>query len=258
MSRTWWNQIRGGEIVTHCTDSRTCPRIFETERGTVIVQGYQVEEARRPTMAAPPTGETQVELPRERLLAFLRFLEAAGAGDDLFAGWQHTLFRLETRPQYLVEAEAKRFRAFREGGPLPERPPESEEWYRYIEETVGAGKRWRRVHVLSRPLTDYLRFELASYPDTTRLGFETLIADRDGHPELDALVSDFYLLDGDEDSAFAILMKYDEEGRFLGMWRTADPPVVDMCRHQRDLATAAAVPLEEFVASLDCPLAMTG
>ncbi len=243
--------------MTACTDSRTCPRVFETERATVIVQGYQVDEAGRPEAALPPTGETQVELPREQYLAFARAVAARMPVQDLFAGWQHTLFRLETLPQYLVDAEAERFRAFREGQPLPERPMESREWYRYIEETVQAGKQWQRVHVLSRPLTDYLRFELTSYPDTARLGYQTLIAERDGHPELAGLTSDFYLFDADEDSAFAILMSYDHEGRFGGMWRTSDPPVLDICRRHRDLALAAAVPLEEFVADLGQRLTMT-
>ena len=185
-------------------------------------------------------------------------MEARTPAQDLFAGWKHSLFRLETLPEYLVEAEAERFQAFREGRPLPERPDESREWYRYIEETISGGRRWQRVRVVSRPLTDYLRFELASYPDTARLGYETLIAEREGHPELAALMSDFYLFDGDEESAFAILMSYDDQGGFKGMWRTSDPPVVDICRRYRDLALAAARPLEEFVTDLGQPLTMTG
>jgi hypothetical protein len=233
-----------------CTDSRTCPRVFETERGTVIVQGYQVDEASRPAMAQPPNGESQVQLPREQLLAFARSVAARVPAEDLFGGWQRTLFRLETLQQYLVDAEAERFHAFREGRPLPERPAGSLGWYRYIEESVRAGKRLQRVHVLTQPLTDYLLFELASYPDSARLGYETLIADRANHPELATLTSDFYLFDGDEESAFAILMSYDHEGTFIGMWRTSDAPIVDVCRRQRDLALAAAAPLEEFVGHL--------
>src|SRR5437870_3180377 len=83
---------------------------------------------------------------------------------------------------------------------------------------------------MATPRTPYLRFDLSVYPGSERLGYETLIADRAGHPELAPLTSDFYLFDGDEPTAFAVLMSYDHDGHWLGMWRTNDPPILDLCR----------------------------
>jgi hypothetical protein len=244
-----------------CNNPPACPRVFETDRGTVVVQGYVVEEASRPFPATPPAGETQVEMPREVFLGLARWVLAHG--DELpevpsiLGEWQRTLFRLETRQQYLVEQEREQLTAFREGRPLPPSPPESQRWLRHLEEDVRAGRRWQRVHVVDQPLTDYLRFELDAYRGPAALGYETLVADRSRHPELSAQTEDFYLLDGEEENAFSVLMRYDEEGHFLGMWRTADPGVVAECRRQRDLALRYAEPLEEFMARLEPPLRST-
>lgn len=236
-----------------CTNRVTCPRIFETERGTVIVQGYALA---RPDglsrLVKPPDGELQIEMPRAMFLALARSLKGRGgepgADLDLFEGWEQSVFRLETLPIYLDEYQSEHCQAWLADRPLPPWSAETRAWFDYVSQTTQAGRRWQRVHVLSRPLNDYLRYELTMYSDTERFGYETLIADREGHTELDALTSDFYLFDGDGDyeTAFAILMHYDDDGRFLGMWRTDDPPVLETCRSQRDLALAAAVPLEKF------------
>ncbi|HEX6510228.1 MAG TPA: hypothetical protein VF221_21565, partial [Chloroflexota bacterium] len=209
-----------------CTDSKTCPRVFETQRGTVVVQGYQLAKA-GPTLAAPPDGELQVEMPRETFLALARTVERQEPSDDLFEGWHHSIFRLETLPVYLDEFESESCRAWLAGRPQPPRKPETEEWYGYIRNGVAAGRQWQRVHVVDLPLTDYLRYELNAYEESAALGYETMIARREERPELAELTSDFYLFDADHPGAFAILMNYDPDGRFIDMWRTSDPPVLD-------------------------------
>jgi hypothetical protein len=45
-----------------CRDG-TCPTIYETDRGTIVVQGYVVTDAD----VAVPEGETLVEIPAELL-----------------------------------------------------------------------------------------------------------------------------------------------------------------------------------------------
>src|SRR6516225_7200831 len=86
-----WNLIPGGWVVIDCTDSRTCPRVFETERGTVVVQGYQVDEATRPTLAQPPTGEDPGRAPARAAPGLRR----RGGGED--AG-PRPVRRLEAQP----------------------------------------------------------------------------------------------------------------------------------------------------------------
>ncbi len=226
-----------------CEEGDTCPRVFESSEGEndVVVQGY--DDVDPMLLAKPPAGERQIRMPRAtllRLAAEIAAQEPLRPG-KLTQGFQRGLFRLEVLQEYGVDAEAERFQAFREGRLMP--PRRSTAWLDHIRDSVSAGKRWQRVHVVSRPLTAYLWFELAGYQESAALGYETLIAERDENPELEDLVQDFYLLDDE----VAILMRYDEDGRYLGSWRTRDREVVTTCRRHRELALAAAVPLDVYL-----------
>lgn len=169
--------------------------------------------------------------------------------DEFFAGFHASAFRLETLPQYLGTSDAA-FRAFREGRPLPlsERPAK-QDWMRRVTDARAQGKRIYRVHVLDQPLTPYLQYELAAYPENVVGGEEVYIADRTGRPELADLREDFWLFDADSDKPFALLMHYDAEGRYLDGEPSEVPAVVENCRRQRDLALANSVPLDEFLST---------
>src|SRR6266566_8647946 len=97
----------GGPMAAACDSGDTCPRVFETESGTVVVQGYVVREADVPALAVPPAGESVVELPRDQFLEFARRVgqRHAPAEGALLHGFRHSAFRLETLQQYSVEAE---------------------------------------------------------------------------------------------------------------------------------------------------------
>lgn len=161
----------------------------------------------------------------------------------LFTAFERSAFRLETLPQYLVEDEADEFADFQAGRPLPRRTPENDEWLRMIAEDTAAGKRWYRVHVVEQPLTAYLRYELACYPDSVAAGEEIWIAERDAHPELAALGhEDFWLFD----DRIVVLMRYDEEGHWLGA-EHAPAAQLDEYRRRRDLALEHAISLHDYL-----------
>jgi len=167
----------------------------------------------------------------------------------LVNGFQRSLFRLETLDDYAVSRYDERVRAFREGRPLPPSPPK-EAWLKQIAEAVAAGKRIYRVHVLSQPLSDYLRYELTVYQENTAAGEEIYIADRTGRPssdELDELTQDFLLID----DAILVWYRYDAGGHLLGYERSDDPADLDRCRRQRDTAMAYAVSLEQYLPTVD-------
>jgi hypothetical protein len=241
-----------------CDSGDTCPRVFETEHGTVVVQGYVVPPADVPALAIPPDGEALVELPRDQFLEFARRVSdrPAPAEGSLLPAFRHSAFRLETLQRYSVQTEAERFRAWLDRQPLPERSVETSPWLRRIAETTATGVEWSRVHLVRKPLTDYLGYEFVSYRESALAGQDTRLVDLHLHPELAMLHEDFWLLDGDEPGAIAVLMRYDPAGRFLGAWRTDDPPVVEECRKQRDMVIAASVPLEEYLAGVEDPRAI--
>jgi hypothetical protein len=163
----------------------------------------------------------------------------------LFTAFERSAFRLETLEQYLVAEEADEFADFQAGRPLPHRTPENDEWLRMIAEDTAAGKRWYRVHVVEHPLTAYLRYELAGYPDSVAAGEEVYIADRDAHPELTALGrEDFWLFD----DRIVVLMRYDDEGRWLGA-EHAPATQLDEYRRRHDLALEHAMPLDDYLSS---------
>ena len=169
--------------------------------------------------------------------------------DAWFDRFERSTFRLETLQRYSVSGEDERLRAFREGTPRPERSVRNDPWLHRIALTTAAGKRWQRVHVVQHPLTEYLRYELVSYVESAATGEDIRITVRATRPDLAALNEDFWLFDADTDGAYAVLMRYDEEGHFLGYDHTTDPDILDRCCAQRDLVLEHAVELNIYLAS---------
>lgn len=160
---------------------------------------------------------------------------------QLFSTFESSAFRLETRQQYLVDEEADLVRAFQEGRPAPPSTA-MEEWLALIRANTAAGKRMYRVHVLEEPLSEYVRWELSTYPANAAAGEQIFIADRDRHTDLGDLREDFWLFD-DLD---LVVMRYDDEGRWLGV---ALRPESDLDRYlqMREVALAHAVPLADYL-----------
>ena len=164
---------------------------------------------------------------------------------EFFARFTRSAWRLETLPAYGTPESDPDFAAFLRLGhltPLSERP-RKQEWMAAVRQAVAEGRRIGRVHVLRRPLTPYLAYELATYPENVEAGEDVRIADLDQHPELADLDTDFWLLDDE----LVLVMDYDPEGRFLSLTPTSDPSVLRRCRRRRDLAIARSIPVQEFL-----------
>src|SRR6266536_586088 len=169
--------------------------------------------------------------------------------DAVFDAFRATAFRLETLPRYSDEEEDAELALFLAGKPLPERSTQTVPWLKRVADTTVTGKRWQRVHVVSHPLTDYLRFELVGYEANVSAGEDVRIADRDAHPELAQLQRDFWLFDADTPQVFAMLMHYNTTGQLIDVERTDDPPTIERCRRERHLAVALSVPLRDYTAA---------
>jgi len=169
----------------------------------------------------------------------------------LLGSFRVSSFRLETFERYTIPEEQAWLDAFQRDGSLPDLTVDNDPWLRLIADAVGVGKRLRRVHLVRRPLSDYLRFELGLCQFTAAAGEEVRIADLDEHPQLATLHTDFWLFD----DQVAVVMRYDAQGRFLGAEPGGDPAP---WRRQRDLALACSVELKEFLVSSDSPAQRAG
>jgi hypothetical protein len=168
--------------------------------------------------------------------------------DALFDSFRHTVARLETLPAYDVGGqEAVRLRAFREGLPRPLRSVSTDPWLARIAiSTITAGKRWTRLRVVDDPLTDYQRYQLASYREAQAVGEEVLLVRRSA----DLVGPDFWLFDEGEPDAHAVVMRYNPRGQWLGADLVTDPNEVHDLADRFHVVAADAVPLNEFLVSV--------
>jgi hypothetical protein len=159
-----------------------------------------------------------------------------------FENFHTSAFRLETLRGYIVPAEADRLAAFLGSAELPEPSSAARVWLKRIASTTAAGKTWQRVRVVSEPLSDYERFELAAYAESAAAGEQILIAK--GISWVSRINKDFWLFD----DRTAAVMEYGVDGRYIGSWVTDDLPIVTFCCEERDAALAASQPLATWLA----------
>lgn len=158
----------------------------------------------------------------------------------------HSAYRLEALPRYRVGgAEEERFQAWRVGRPLPERSIKTNPWVARIAASTLAGRTWARTRVISEPMTDYERFELVGYAESQVVGDTTSIVARSVVGDLGP---DFWLLDGGLPTARGIVMRYADDGTWLGMDSVTDPARLAEMQTIRERVEPMAVPLNLFLA----------
>jgi hypothetical protein len=142
---------------------------------------------------------------------------------------------LETLDRYEVPTDGGDFGRYLAGQPAPD-PARKAAWHERLRAERERGLRRWRVHVVTEPLSDYLRFEfewghaLNSHLEDIRvLSVTDSAAARGWH--------DFWMVD-DRD---VLAMGYDPEGRFTG---ASSVPDSDVYRYRlvRDAAWEGAVP----------------
>ncbi len=155
------------------------------------------------------------------------------------AWWLHNFkrsaFRLETLPEYHVPQEAGLLAAFKRGQPIE--VPDDHPWLFTVRRHCGAAKTMQRVRIVSSPLSDYERFELALYRLSHSAGEDIRI--------LTSVESrtfgDWWLFDGEA----VFVLRYDATGRFLGTEQASD---VVRYRRIRDLVLENSIPFADFSA----------
>lgn len=166
---------------------------------------------------------------------------------ELFETFRESAFRLETLQHYVLGEDEPRRQAFREGRPLPPRPGKTESM-RMVREAVAAGKRVHRVHVVDLPLSDYIRYELAVYPENVAAGEDVRITCRNAHTDLDDLDTDFWLFDAETAAPSVVWFRYTPGGEILSRDYSDDCTEIQRARSQRDLVLAHSLALSDFMA----------
>jgi hypothetical protein len=156
----------------------------------------------------------------------------------LLQNFRLSAFRLETLARYTVPQEEEWFAEWRRTGRVPELTPDNDSWLRMVRDHCAAGKKMQRVRVVSSPLTDYERFELALFPPSAVAGEEIRVIQR----TFVVRTADFWLFD----ESTAVMLRYDDTGRFQGI----EGGTASTCRQQRDRVLAQSIPLEEYLATL--------
>ncbi|MFD7547596.1 DUF6879 family protein [Streptomyces sp. NPDC059578] len=159
---------------------------------------------------------------------------------ELFDTFEREAFRLETLDDYSRSGSVDAYQAFLSGEPQPDGYNES--WVSEVRAHTNGGKRIYRVHILSRPLTPYLRYELGwGYQKNVTGGEEFFILDTtDKRNPLEG-VEDFWLFD----EATAVVMHYDGAGAVTGRETVPDSRAQEFVAI-RNTALAHAEPFSEW------------
>lgn len=152
-------------------------------------------------------------------------------------------FRVEVLPAYDVPEEAADLEAWRQGRPRPARDETSDPWLARIAQDTADGRRtWRRLRVVSDPLTEYERWELGEY--ATAQGEQVRILGRDSAIGL----TDVWLFDTGTPHACAYLLRYSPGGAWIGAIRLGSTNAVHLARQAAE-AWVRAEPLPQYLAA---------
>ncbi|GAA2116686.1 hypothetical protein GCM10009802_17280 [Streptomyces synnematoformans] len=161
----------------------------------------------------------------------------------MFQNFKQEAWRLEMLPQYRVPQEAEEVQAFRDGKRIDPASYASSYTERLIRQH-SEGKRNGRVHVVTRPLSEYLRFEFSRYYRAHALaGEEIRILDVTDRPNPLADAQDFWLFD----RSTVVLMNYEPDGKQIGRKLYEGDPA-QFLEYQR-IALAESVPFAEYAST---------
>ncbi len=163
---------------------------------------------------------------------------------DLF---EREAFRLELLDEYDAPATRERVRRFLAGE--PQNLKVRAYWDGLIADARRAGKNMSRVHVVTEPLNDYLRFELDFYRGSVAVGEDIGIIPRADAAGLELPEFDFWLFDGQT----AAVMIYGWRGTWLRTVMITDPSFVADCCRWRDIALSNATPLSAYMTESEVP-----
>ncbi|MFE4330929.1 DUF6879 family protein [Streptomyces sp. NPDC056831] len=155
-------------------------------------------------------------------------------------GFKREAWRLETLPVYRVPSEDGDIQEFLAGQRI-EPDNYSSGYTESLRKIRAEGKAKGRVHIVTQPLTDYLRFEFMYYHVHSQAGDDIRILDVTDRVNPLEGVPDFWLFDRSE----VVLMNYTEDGTQISR-ELYDGDPTPYIEYQR-IALAESVSFKEYV-----------
>lgn len=169
---------------------------------------------------------------------------------SLFTTFRSSAYRLETLQSYGSSGEDASFAAFLAGETYT-RSAGKTWWLDCIAAAHARGASMGRVHVVTEPLTDYMRYEIAwAYAPNVAAGEDIRIVPVGAGQWPDDLpppgsTTDYWLFDDTE----LYRMHYGAGAAWLGAQHVTDPDAVAHAREWREAARRRAVPWRAYIAA---------
>lgn len=231
-----------------------CPSVHEDlDSGEVIVHGPPLTDpADVAQLQHLSEGEVAVVVPRDLLVDWApkgrnRQMRTIDLDEfqGLFAKFEHTAWRLETRRRYASDEATDTYRQFVETGRIDWDSVDN--WYcELIRAQTGQGKRVERVRIVDRPATTGQLYLLENVKRNSGLGEDIRNMWRDDADRLHLPAEDFWLFD----SRLVALLRFDDDDRLTHVDLITEPAEVVRCSMVRDAAWHHAVPNEKFMAQM--------
>ncbi|WP_455361991.1 DUF6879 family protein [Streptomyces sp. SYSU K21746] len=162
----------------------------------------------------------------------------------LFAEFEHTAWRLETRRGYASDRQGARFQAFTRGIE-PQAEPDHP-WNVNVRQKTAQGARFSRVRIIDEPPTDGQRFLMATAAGNVEAGEDIRVLPRSEAERLELPDFDLWLFD----SRVLVRMHIDDTDTTIGVEVVDDPAQVLAACRARDAAWPVAVPTAEVWAQV--------
>lgn len=162
----------------------------------------------------------------------------------LFAEFEHTAWRLETRRGYASDRAGTRFQAFVRGiepAPEPDHP-----WNVNVRAKAEQGARFSRVRIVDEPPTDGQRFLMATAAGNVDAGEDIRVLPRADAERLQLPDHDLWLFD----SRTLVRMHIDHTDTTIGVELVEDPAEVLAACRARDAAWPLALSTTEVWAQV--------
>ncbi|MFD0885242.1 DUF6879 family protein [Streptosporangium algeriense] len=163
----------------------------------------------------------------------------------LLANFKREAFRFELRDRYNSTVGREPYRRWVAGE--PDDYAWHQGWLEKVRADRAAGKSWRRVRIVSVPVSDYTRYGIHIGQLNVEAGEDIRYLSRAAAEQLGLEPLDAWLLD---ETRLVRLHFHDVDDTFTGAELVADPEVVSRHLAWRDLAWQHAQPLETFAATL--------